>query len=601
VSEHLDPQELDEMSAPGAGPVGYDAQLSRGELSVEGGTATDDAAIETLPQISPRTTFSEQLIATVVFFVPFAYYNLVNAPFATLKSSLTITLVGPGLLALVRLLRARDRAAQWGTAYLAAALVSTLFSGNVALSLTGSYGSMNGWFLTAALVSVWALGRSLTDPGRHAVGTAVVLSATVMSVLAVLGARFHVWPSGLVYLGRAHGLSGNPVYFSLFLTGALAVALVRAKEHKFFLLSAVLIGAALEYAGGRAGVGAAIVVLAAVTICFKGQHIVASVLALVGFALASVTGIGASAAARVGSEAGGLGDRPDQWRTVWLAFKARPLLGWGPGRIDTATGPFRPLGYGPCRTDEALHDAHNIVLHNLGTVGLIGTVLMIGWLVSSARHTRGVGAIAAVAVGINLMVEPLWGPSVIPMILLVGAASTIRASTFTAAPMIGSVRRYDRPILTAFLIAMVPSLLVLYSDIVVRKAATTAEAKPAELARTLTPDWPEMEDIVLRSTILADVRQSLATAREHSWDTADDATWMYRGTYELRFGSVDAARSAFEKANELNPSSLKAMYALMTVGEKTGDVQLANKYRELLHTADSKACTPEQLAGLRSA
>jgi O-Antigen ligase len=631
VTEHVndDLPELDDMPIPGAGPVGYESTRDRSDDAEVDAAVLDaavldaavlDAAVLDAPVLDapvlddsheplvvepvpapPRATFSEQLIATVVFFVPFAYYNLANASFTTLKASLVVTLVGPGLLALGRLLRARDGAARWGAAYLAATLVSTLLSGNIALSLSGPYYWLNGWILTLALVSVWALGRSLTDPGRHAVGTAVVLSATAMSILAVLGSRFNVWPTGLVYLDRAQSLTGNPVYLSTFLAGALAVALVRARDHRFFLASAFLIGAALEYAGGRAGVGAALVVVVVVTIVFKGRYLIASLLSIVGFVLAWVTGTGTSAAARVGTQAGGLGERPEQWRTVWSAFKERPILGWGMGRLDAATGPFRPLGYGPCRTDEALHDAHNVVLHHLGTVGVIGTVLMIGWLVTSARHTRGVGAIAAVAVGLNLMVEPLWGPSVVPIVLLVGAASTIKASTLIAAPAPGGVRRYDRPVLLAFLIAAMPALLILYSDIVVHKAASTAEAKPAELARKLTPDWPELEDIVLRSTILANEQQSLAVARESAWDVADDVTWMYRGNYELNFGSVEAARTAFLKALDRNPSSLKAMYALVKLSDKTGDSQTASTYRAMLRAADSKSCTPEQLAGLRPA
>jgi hypothetical protein len=229
-------------------------------------------------------------------------------------------------------------------------------------------------------------------------------------------------------------------------------------------------------------------------------------------------------------------------------------------------------------------------------------VLMIGWIVSVARQTRGPAAIAAVAVGLNLLVEPLWAASVIPFVLLVGAASTAKRhqSDATADNVAGvtAPNRY-RFVLPAFLLATLPALLVLYSDIAVRKAAFTADVAPAKLARKLTPDWPEMEDIVARSTILGNSKKSLDTTRETSWDQNDDITWLYLGNYEARFGSPDAARTAYEHALKLNPSSLKAAYALLTLAESTGDKDAAAFYRDRLHTADKLSCSPAELATLR--
>jgi hypothetical protein len=595
--------DVGDLPVPGAGPSGY------GEYGPERASVNDaddtvaDALFADAPR-DPGATFGEKLVAGIVFFVPFAYYHLVNTPFTTMKAMLIALLAGPGLLALVRLVRAGDRAARWGAAYAAAALVSALASGNIALSLAGPYRWLNGWFLTLALVAVWALGRSLGQAARRAIATAIVMSATLMSVLAWLGSRFHILENELVSLDRAQSLAGNPVYLSIFLSGALALAVVRARENRAHIASAFLIGSGLELAGGRVGLGAGAFVLLAVVAFYRARHLIPAAATVLGAVSAAVIGTGTSAASRLSADGGGLGDRRDQWATVWGAFRARPLLGWGPGRLDTATGPFRPLGYGPCRSDEALHDAHNFVLHHLGTVGVIGTVLMIGWIVSIARQTRGPAAIAAVAVGMNLLVEPLWGPSVIPFVLLVGAASTAGArQTRTNAEgpetIEAAATGRDRFVLAAFLLAAVPAMLVLYSDIVVRKAAFTADVAPARLARKLTPDWPEMEDIVVRSTILGNSKQSVATSRETSWDQADDITWLYRGNYEAHFGSMDVAKTAFERALKLNPSSLKAAYGLLKIAEDTGDKESAAFYRERLHAADQKSCSPAELATLR--
>jgi O-antigen ligase len=603
--------DVGDLPIPGAGPAGYIGSTPERVATHDADDTVADAMF-TEPVLAdtalggtvrePGLTFVDKLIATVVFFVPFAYYHLVNAPFSTMKAALIVLLTGPGLFSLVRLLRSGDRAARWGAAYAAAALVSTLASGNIALSLAGPYAWFNGWFLTLAIVAVWALGRSLTAAGRRAVTTAIVLSAALMSALAWLGSRFNIWTNELVYLDRAQSLTGNPVYLSIFLSGALAVALMRAGENRMHLVSVFLIGSGLEFAGGRAGLGAAVFVIFAVLVFFRARHLLAAGASIAGGILAAVVGTGTSAATRVGADGGGLGSRPAQWKSVWDAFQARPLLGWGPGRIDAASGRFRPLGYGPCRSDEALNDAHNFLLHHLGTVGIIGTILMVGWIVSVARQTRGPAAIAAVAVGLNLLVEPLWAASVIPFVLLVGAASNAKlrqkdGTDDNAIDAAASGR--DRFVLAAFLLAAMPAMLVLYSDIVVRKAAFTADVAPAELARKLTPDWPEMEDIVARSTILGNSKKSLETTRDTSWDQDDDITWLYLGNYEARFGSPDAARAAYQHALTLNPSSLKAAYALLTLAESVGDKEAATFYRDRLHTADKLSCSPAELATLR--
>jgi hypothetical protein len=607
VTEHLDDDlpELDEMPVPGAGPVGYETNRhgrTDGESGSDDAPANDVLAeSEEINEFTNRATFSEKLIASIVFFVPFAVYNLANSAYTTIKWALIMLLIGPGLLALVRLVRAGDRGARWATAYVVASLVATLASGNIALSIVGPYGWSNGWVMTLAIVTVWALGRTLTEPGKRAVTTAVLLSATFMSMLAWLGSQFHIWSAHLVFLDRAHSLSGNPVYLSLFLSAALALVIVRAKQNKVYIACAFLVGSALEFAGGRGGLIAGVVALVALIVVYRGRHILGSFAAVAGFGLASVLGTGTSAAARLAESGGGLGDRWSQWGTVFSAIRKKPLLGWGPGRLDVATGPFRWVGYGPCRNDEALHDAHNVLLHNLGTVGVIGTALLIGWLVCVVRQTRGPVAIAAIAAGLNLMVEPMWGSSIIPIVLLVGAASSAKTLRSADGVRKGAMRRHDRPVLVGFMVAALPAMFFLYGDIVLRKAAYTADVAPAELARKLVVDSPVLEDIMLRSTILGNSKGSLKTAREASWDRADDATFILLANYEFNFGSMDAARTAFETALTRNPSNLKAMYGLLRIGDKTGDVEATAKYREMLQLADQRACSPEQLATLGTA
>jgi O-antigen ligase len=622
VTEHLDDDlpELDEMPIPGAGPVGYETN-ERGRTDEESGTddtpaddtPADDTPADDTPaddtvtaseeteEFTTRATFSEKLIASVVFFMPFAVYNLANSTVTTIKWTLITLLIGPGLLALVRLLRAGDRAARWATAYVIVSLGATLASGNIALSMVGPYEWANGWVMTVAIVTVWALGRSLTEPGRKAAMTAVMLSATLMSILAWLGSRFHIWTAHLVFFDRAHSLSGNPVYLSLFLSAALALVIVRAKQNKAYIASAFLVGSALEFAGGRAGLGAGAAVILIVTVVYRHRHILGSIAAAGGFAVAWWLGTGTSAAARLAASGGDLGARWSQWGTVLSAFRSKPLLGWGPGRLDVAAGPFRFVGYGPCRVDEALHDAHNVVLHNLATVGMIGTAMLLGWLVSVIRQTRGPVAIAAVAAGLNLMVEPMWGASIIPIVLLVGAASSAKSLRSADGVRKGNIRQHDRPVLVGLMIAALPAMFFLYGDIVLRKAANTADVQPAQLARKLGVDSPVLEDIMLRSTILGDSKKSLTTARETSWDQQDDGTFVLLGDYEFNFGSMDASRTAYERALTLNPSGLRAMFGLMRIGDRVGDVEAAAKYRELLHLADRRACSPEQLATLRPA
>jgi O-antigen ligase len=551
--------------------------------------ADETDALAPIVSAKGRLPRSEWMTIGIAFVLPFAWHPQLYTSYVTLKLCLMVLLLGPGLAALATLLRQGDRAARWAAAYLTAALLSTLVSGQIMISALGDYPWANGLVLSAAIVSAWALGRSLSDDGRRVALTAVVFSASVVSVFALSGSAFDIFRDRFVLGERAHGLLGNPVHLTSFLSAALILAIHRSIQNRRFLISVVLIGSGIEFGGGRIGLIAGVATIIGAFALYRFRSLLPVAVSIVGVVIARLLGGGVAASSRILSSAPDR--RPIQWKTTLAAFRERPLIGWGPGRLDVATGPSWTIGSGPCRVDESLADAHNIVLHHLATVGLVGTVLFLSWLVVVGRQTRGPVLVAAMALGVNLMVEPMWGAVMVPIALLLGSVSSARAREMSAP---SSRQASLRSI--ALVMALIPAAALFAGDLLLRTADQDSNPSTAQLAVDLLPNWPAVQDVATRASILTDPQKSLAIARDVSaWDTMDDDTWYRLGNLEARYGSMPAARKAFERALELNPGSLRATFALAKIGTATGDTAMHDRYVQRLKESDAKSCTPDEL------
>lgn len=268
------------------------------------------------------------------------------------KAAVCLVLLGPGLVALVRLAVAGSRSAVVAGLFLAWAIVATLASENPTMALIGEAGSGTGLVFTAALVGCWALGRE-TGPGRRRqLAGVIMVSAVASGLVAWLQARGLV-PPVLESPGRAAGFTGNPVHLGALCGGALwliAHRIGRERSSPAWLVALVIVAGGAQLSGGRAAVllsAAALIVAALRTNLRRG----AAILVVAGFGFV-VFPIGADGALlgstrSLGPEAGSeVGLRFDLWGTGLKAATERPLVGWGPGAVRGRDVPqaFRRAG-----------------------------------------------------------------------------------------------------------------------------------------------------------------------------------------------------------------------------------------------------------------
>ena len=175
----------------------------------------------------------------------------------------------PGVVALVRLARRRDRAAIAACVLAVWIVVAALFSGAPRLALGGVFGRESSALIAIGALGLWALGRELSEPGRRLLVpvllTALALSALVGFFQILLSIDTGVFARTA---DRASGLTTNPVYFGSLMGGAAALAATRWRQRQrpgSCSGSSAVFAFAVNLSGSRVALGATVLVLAYIT------------------------------------------------------------------------------------------------------------------------------------------------------------------------------------------------------------------------------------------------------------------------------------------------------------------------------------------------
>lgn len=244
------------------------------------------------------------------------------------KAALCLVLLGPGVVLLVFMAVAGNRAAILAATFLGLACLSTALSDKPTLSLVGAANWGTGLLFVATLTGSWALGAVAGERRRRQFVVAIIAAVVVNAVVAWLQAR-GLAPEGMTDLraglaGRAGGLTGNPVHLGALTAGALLLLGHRVGSGRgswWWLPAVALVAGAAQLSGGRAAVAlAAVSVLACLPAAGlrRGAAVVGAV--LVGVALAPA-----------GSEGAVLGS----------ARAAQPVAGPAVARTDTRFAVWR--------------------------------------------------------------------------------------------------------------------------------------------------------------------------------------------------------------------------------------------------------------------
>ena len=494
-------------------------------------------------------------------------------------------------------------------AFLASALVSTIFSVNRNVALFGTYGRYEGLLTLGTYAALFWLAAQTLRGREHArtLIRVMLASAYLVSIIAVvqwvIAALTTTAPSpdtGFSYAGlpRASATLSNPTILAAFLAmllpvGAMEFLEARSLTNRILGANAVftmsialtLTFVRMAWLGALAGLviavaapqrtplrvrlaisAAAVVLVIAVlaigTIARGGLPLIASVL---------------ERAASIGVLEGSGLTRIHVWKDTVPLVADRPLTGYGPDSFGMVYPHFRTGDWAPGFT---IDKAHSEVLQIAATQGLVGVASYL-WIVAAStlafwRGRRNHGAAAAfggvVAYQLWAQVNFSWVPAALPYWLFLAAAVCIWAVELP------EVRVGRLPRLRAIAVAVPVGLALIGLGVISGgrewsadhdfQAALDAEARgdlgsaraSLATARSLAPEESqyafEAGRVDLRSNELGDARWHMAN--EAFSDAARLGTYYSAVYYDLALSDIQLGRradaiAALHKALELNP------------------------------------------------
>lgn len=592
--------------------------------TAEGGDGTAEAGAPEAPSVDrPRALgldILELLTLGYVFGILVLWSPMLNLGLITPRVALAYIALGPGLVALVAQAITGSAPARWAVAFLAWACVASVASELPRVTFLGSYGTDLGWIFLASYLGAWALGVRLSPRARRLlIGVFVV--ALAFNALAAI-AEAIAQPVGDLALenGRVRGLLPNTLFLAGILTGGLALVgylTSRSSRRGSVILglgSLAVLAAATNLSGSRTAlVGGFLVTLAATVVSRRstepapwrtlGLLVGAVAAALVVGVLATFPimsdGSGGTRVAET-STSSGFVSRSIMWRLGADAVEERPLVGWGPGRFREATGPRTTAAYvraeGP---DKLFYEAHNVVVETAVTTGIVGLLLLGGFVVSIVRRSRGPLAWFGGGVAMLWLTNPVSVSTAPAAMLALGAAAT--ASLPRPDPA-SPFRRYAWGIGAVLaVIGLIAGVNLLRADALLDRAVVDGDVDTTLAAHLLLPRDSTIANMVTQAYALEATESPSSAADRKVVEWANRTVeleptrvkwWTQLGNAEVLFGEgtrperFERAEQAYERGLELSPWSVETMIALRIAAYATDDEAAFNRWTERLCEVD---------------
>lgn len=562
-----------------------------------------------------RPTSLGLVASLLALLLPVAFSPLTESVFWAPKWALLLPLIGIGLPQLLLLARRASpvrRAARFGLGFLVASVLTTVLSPNPWMAVLGVYGFGTGLVFSAALVSAWALGASLTSIDRTYLGRAVVAAGLVTSIACILEATVDLRAFELgLYGGRTIGLQGNPVHVGPPVVAAFAL-LVGAFSRRPVVAAVPLLSivVAAQTSGSRSALLALVVVafwaMSRLTWWHRAGLVLVVLVGLVaGDALLALRG-GSSISGRIAAPAvagEGLGGRIEQWSLSRHAVIERPLVGWGPGSYRTATSQDRTLevaqAFGP---DAISADAHNLVVEVLVTTGLAGLGLACAFAWTVGRRARGPFAAAALGALVVGLLQPMYPGTTVPAMIALGAAGPLLSA--------GHVRRGVGASWVTVPAGVAAGLAFLVGQVLLHEATLDLDAATARRAEAVLPPWPLPSQVRARAvtfearttgnapSLLAEARRHHERARDR--DPSDPFVLEVLGDAYAAEGRLADAERTYRAALRENPPSVTLRNSLGALAAAEGrEVEAVRWFTESDRIKPGQAVVREQLHALR--
>ena len=301
--------------------------------------------------------------------------------------------------------------------------------------------------------------------------------------------------------------------------------------------------------------------------------------------------------------AAGVAGAPGRASDAWAEFKEKGSPGKGTERLGSAAGqnryqlwsaavkenasePLTGTGSGTFEywwarnadVPEIVRDTHSLYLQTLGELGVVGLIILIGFLVvvlaggcfilfgvqASDRSPLAAALAGCVAFCVTATFDWMWQLPVLPVALLLLSATLLTAGKgaaraqkgFPLAPRIG-VAVIALAAIVAIAIPLASTSLVRSSEAAARDGDLGAALEDARTAQNVQPGAasPRLQQaLVLEAQgefVAASVAARAATEREPTnW-----RTWLILSRIEAENGEAAAAVRAYREARSLNPLS----------------------------------------------
>ncbi len=502
-----------------------------------------------------------------------------------------VLLVGFGALGmplLVTLIRRRDRSALLLAGALAWTVVASVLSDAPRSALIGVVGRDLSALVVVLCAGMWALGRMMSDHGRHLLALTVAWTLTFNAVVGLLQLVFDVstGPLALAY-GRPTGFNTNPVYFGALCAAGLAAAQSRWVDNwRVVLVPTVLLGAGVSASGSRVALAASLVVAALIALTWRTRQAVIGALVVVasligGVALDRLLGAGENAVNRLSDQSSG--GRLQAWMYGVGAWTDRPFTGYGFGQFRPAVQHrFSAEFVRVSARDEvsqAWFDPHNVGLVLLVSVGAVGTLLFLAWAIQWGRSIRGTLAWTLLPIVLHWMLQPV-SLFTLPLAMLVFGAATRRdPDEPPSAPLAVGIVATTGIVLAAALFS---------GDVLLRRAANSVDApRAASVAQWFGRD-PIASDIVAQlyqfdERVPDRQEQHLVWRRKVAEYEPDRPFWWSNlAMLQIEVGDYAGARESLALAYELQRYNTRTVRADMVLAIVEGD---ADRLARLLEDA----------------
>ena len=525
------------------------------------------------------------------------------------KMAVLLVVGAAGVPLLVARAAGRDRwpdrlltrpAALAALAFVAVAAASTAVSPAGIAAVVGLYGQGTGLVFVACLAGVWALGTAVhaehTWGGRS--GRAWVELAVVAGAVANAAVGLGQEVAGLGGLipgdkSFATGLVGNPAYLGAVCAAGLALVGGRVAAHPWrWSGPVVLLGLAVGASGERLSALTALAIgaleIAAVVgrrrsgdrgpallppVRFAGTVLVSVVVGSLLPSLRSHGSAGVLGRAAHTTVANTVTGRVDAWRAGLAVLGHRPLLGFGPGQFRDAIATTLSPHQARSVDLSVFVGAHDLVVEYATTTGLLGLAALVAWLVLAVRRRRGRSVIAAGALLLCALAQPMEVAATPLLFLLLGAARAApvpdeagaRAKQPLAAPPPG--RWFRLATGGCMVLAAAAGVGLIAGDVSSARAERALAAhhplQAAAAARAADGElfaWPDPEELSARADVEAGHHLAALQADDvaRSRDPADPALWLASARAALAAGQPAVARADARRALRLEPSDAGA-------------------------------------------